>query len=150
MRPPQIRGTTNSGDTNEFRKQRRKTIKTTANISFSIASGLFGSIILAVFLSGVISAGKTADIMPLIIGFNGAVSGYKAVDLLKGSLRHLKTVGTIAGTAAGVLAWPVLNIVSFYAAGLFILTAGDLATFTAVSGMTGYLGSFTAVRYFQL
>lgn len=132
------------------REQRRETIRTATNISFSIASGLFGSIILAVFLSGVISAGKTADIMPLIIGFNGAVSGYKAVDLLKGNLAHLKTVGTIAGTAAGVLAWPVLNIVSFYVAGLFILTAGDLATFTVVSGMTGYLGSFTAVRYFQL
>jgi len=132
------------------RKKRRETIRTATNISFSIASGLFGSIILAVFLSGVISANKTADLMPLIIAFNGAVSGYKAVDLLKGSLHRLKTIGTIAGTVAGVLTWPVLNTISFYAAGFFILTAGDLAVFTGLSCLTGYLGSFTAVRYFQL
>ncbi len=134
----------------EFESERRDSIRTTAGISFSIASGLFGSIILAVFLAGVISAGKTADIMPLVIGFNGALSGYKTVNLLKEDITRLKLTGTLAGAAAGFLAWPVLNLVSFYAAGFFILTVPDLAIYTITSGFTGYLGAFTATRYFHL
>jgi hypothetical protein len=125
----------------------------------SIFVGVGGSLILAVFCSMFIALDKILFIMPLFIAFNGALTGYKLVEVLKNRIINIPVFSFVLGVGGGAITFVAVNFVVPFAVSNFAvplmgndfsLSFLDLFIYMGVSGMTGYLGAKLAVRYFNL
>jgi len=120
----------------------------------SIFIGVGGSMILAVFCSTFIAMEKILFILPLFIGFNGAMTGYRLVEVLKTRILNVSLFSFVLGVGTGALTFAAVNLAINFAGPImgdtFFLDIYDLFIYMAVSGITSYLGAKLAVRYFNL
>ena len=119
----------------------------------AIVIGVGGSLVLALFCSTFIALDKILFILPLFIGFNGAMTGYKLVEVLKTRIVNVFVFSSVLGAGAGALTFVAVNIALKFAGpfmGKYSLNMFDLFVYMAVSGLTSYLGAKLAVRYFNL
>ncbi|MCD4675541.1 MAG: hypothetical protein K8S18_06025 [Desulfobacula sp.] len=120
----------------------------------SIFIGVGGSLILAVFCSTFIAIDKILFILPVFIAFNGAMTGYRLVEVLKTSIMNIPVFSFVLGVGTGAFTFVAVNFTINFA-GLFMrnampLNITDLFIYMAVSGITSYLGAKLAVRYLNL
>ena len=120
----------------------------------SIFIGVGGSMILAVFCSTFIAMDKILFILPVFIAFNGAMTGYRMVEVLKTRIMNIPLFSFVLGVGGGALTFVAVNFAMNYAGSFmgntFLLNISDLFIYMAVSGITSYLGAKLAVRYFNL
>ncbi len=122
----------------------------------SIFVGAGGSLILAAFCSTFIEIDKILFIMPLFIAFNGAMTGFRLVEVLKNEIRNVPLFSFVLGSGCGALTFVAVNFAgsfmknSFLPNGILLLNISDLIIYVVVSGVTSYLGAKLAVRYFNL
>ena len=120
----------------------------------SIFIGVGGSLILAVFCSTFIVTDKILFILPLFIAFNGAMTGYRLVEVLKDRIMNIPLFSFVLGVGTGALTFVAVNFaISFvgpFMGNTVLLNITDLFIYMAVSGITSYLGAKLAVRYFNL
>ncbi len=120
----------------------------------SIFIGVGGSLILAVFCSTFIAIEKILFIIPLFIGFNGALTGYRLVEALKNRIVNISLFSFVMGIGGGALTFISVNFAirftELLVVNAFLLKMSDLFIYMAVSGITSYLGAKLAVRYFNL
>ena len=110
--------------------------------------------ILALFCSTFIALDKILLILPLFIGFNGAMTGYKLVEVLKTRIMNISVFSSVLGAGAGALTFVAVNLALKFAGpfmgNAYSLNIFDLFVYMGVSGLTSYLGAKLAVRYFNL
>lgn len=120
----------------------------------AIAIGVGGSLILALFCSTFIALDKILFILPVFIGFNGAMTGYKLVEVLKTRIMNISVFSWVLGVGAGALTFVAVNFalkfVGPFMGTAYSLNIYDLFVYMGVSGLTSYLGAKLAVRYFNL
>jgi len=120
----------------------------------SIFIGVGGSLILAVFCSTFIVTDKILFILPLFIAFNGAMTGYRLVEVLKDRIMNIPLFSFVLGVGTGALTFVAvnfaINFVGPFMGNTVLLNIIDLFIYMAVSGITSYLGAKLAVRYFNL
>jgi hypothetical protein len=116
----------------------------------SIFIGVGGSLILAVFCSTFIETDKILFIMPLFIAFNGAMTGYRLVEVLKNTIMNVPVFSFVLGIGCGALTFVAVNFAGSFIKDMFLLNLYDLLIYMVVSGITSYLGAKLAVRYFNL
>jgi hypothetical protein len=116
----------------------------------SIFIGVGGSLILAVFCSTFIQIDKILFVMPVFIGFNGAMTGYRLVEVLKNKIINIPVFSFVLGIGGGALTFIALNFAGSFTREAFSLNIYDLLIYMGVSGITSYLGAKLAVRYFNL
>ena len=116
----------------------------------SIFIGVGGSLILAVFCSTFIAIDKILFIMPIFIAFNGAMTGYRLVEVMKKKIMNISVFSFVLGVGGGALTFVALNLVGQYVSNPFSLNIYDLFIYMTISGITSYLGAKLAVRYFNL
>jgi len=116
--------------------------------------GVGGSLVLAVFCSTFIVIEKILFVLPLFIGFNGAITGYRLVEVLKERISNIPLFSVVLGVGTGALTFAAINLAMNFAGSymesIFFLNSYDLFIYMAVSGVTSYLGAKLAVRYFNL
>ncbi len=92
--------------------------------------------------------------MPVFIAFNGAMTGYRLVEVLKTRISNVPLFSFVLGVGTGALTFVAVNFVMNFTGPFmgngFFLTIYDLFLYMAVSGITSYLGAKLAVRYFNL
>jgi hypothetical protein len=116
----------------------------------SVFGGVGGSLILAVFCSTFIATGKILFIMPFFIAFNGAMTGYRLVEVFKSKIESVPVFSFVLGMGGGAATFAIINFAGSFVPESFSLGIYDLAIYMAVSGITSYLGAKLAVRYFNL
>lgn len=128
----------------------------------SIFIGVGGSLVLAIFCSTFLDLEKVLFIMPMFIAFNGAMTGYKLVEVLKNQIKNIPVFSLVLGIGCGALTFVIINCAgSFIKSGDLLnngflyhdgllLNINDLLIYMTVSGVTSYLGAKLAVRYFNL
>ncbi|MDA3790316.1 MAG: hypothetical protein PF503_17715 [Desulfobacula sp.] len=116
----------------------------------SIFIGVGGSLILAVFCSTFIAIDKILFLLPIFIAFNGAMTGYRLVEVLKNRIKNIPVFSFVLGVGGGALTFVALNFAGSFMENGFSLNIYDLFIYMAVSGITSYLGAKLAVRYFNL
>jgi hypothetical protein len=116
----------------------------------SIFIGVGGSLILAVFCSTFIAIDKILFLLPIFIAFNGAMTGYRLVEMLKNRIMNVSLFSFVLGVGMGALTFVALNFAGSFMGNGFSLNIYDLFIYMAVSGITSYLGAKLAVRYFNL
>jgi hypothetical protein len=116
----------------------------------SILMGVGGSLLLAVFCSSFLAIEKVLFILPLFIGFNGAVTGYRLVEVMKNSISNVSLFSFVLGIGGGALTFVAVNFAVSFIGNWFLLNLYDLVVYMAVSGITSYLGARLAAKYFNL
>lgn len=126
----------------------------------SMGIGVGGSLILALFCTTFLPVHKVLALMPVLLGVNGLLSGYRILDHLKGRIRRIHLFPAVMGLGEGAAVFLAMNFAGNTLAGnTFSLTiAGtpsllngwDLLLYLSVSGVTSYLGARLAARYFNL
>ncbi len=106
--------------------------------------------ILAVFCSTFIAIDKILFLLPIFIAFNGAMTGYRLVEVLKNRIKNIPVFSFVLGVGGGALTFVALNFAGSFMENGFSLNIYDLFIYMAVSGITSYLGAKLAVRYFNL
>jgi hypothetical protein len=124
----------------------------------SLFIGVGGSMILAVFCSTFIAMDKIVFILPVFIAFNGAMTGYRLVEVLKTRIMNIPLFSFVLGVGGGALTFLAVNFtINFtmhstwsFMGNTVVLNITDLFIYMTVSGITSYLGAKLAVRYFNL
>jgi len=124
----------------------------------SIFIGVGGSMILAIFCSTFIAMDKILFILPVFIAFNGAMTGYRMVEVMKTRIKNIPLFSFVLGMGGGALTFVAVNFALNFAmqstwslmGNNVLLNITDLFIYMTVSGITSYLGAKLAVRYFNL
>ena len=116
----------------------------------SIGAGMGGSLILALFCSTFMTIDKILFAMPFFIAFNGAMTGYRLVEVLKQRIVSIPVFSFVLGLGGGAATFVIVNFTGSVIQNSFSLTLFDLFVYMGVSGITSYLGAKLAVRYFNL
>lgn len=119
-------------------------------IIYSIAVGVGGVAILVVFFTAPITVAPISKLMPWIVGFNGALTGYMAMEKAGQGLKYkrLWSVGVGALMVIGVCAllvfiFPTIVDVS-------TVTIKDLLVWLVVGVICSGFGGVLAVKYDNL
>ena len=64
---------------------------------YSMFIGVFGSILIVMFFTGVMSMGTIEKLLPFIIGFNAALTGFNLMTRTKDSLKYKRLWSLLAG-----------------------------------------------------
>ncbi|MCF6245748.1 MAG: hypothetical protein L3J69_00155 [Desulfobacula sp.] len=116
----------------------------------SVFAGVGGSLVLAAFCSTFITMEKILFIIPFFVAFNGAMTGYRMVEVLKEKIANVPVFSFVLGIGGGAATFSILNITGSLVKIAFSLSLFDLFIYMAISGITSYLGAKLAVRYFNL
>lgn len=117
---------------------------------YSIATGLFGTLLMAVFLSGLMPLATTLKYLPLIVGFNAAVSGYTLLDRNRKWLWHKKLAGIMTGFCVALLACISLNLLAWKMIGTGLMEAATMVLCMSIGAVFGGLGAGLAVKYHRI
>ena len=116
----------------------------------SILAGAVGSVILVIFFTGIMRASTIGFLLPVVIGFNAALTGYMVLEKTRNDFTHKRTVSIVSGIAMLLITTIILNILFFQGAGVYRVFSGDLLTLLLVAAIAGWLGGSLAVKFFKL
>jgi hypothetical protein len=88
---------------------------------YSIFIGVFGAVLLAMFFTGLMTIGTIERLLPYIIGFNAALTGYNLISRIKDRLKYKRLWSLLSGIIMVVVVVLILNIAFYYRTGGYIV-----------------------------
>lgn len=120
-------------------------------VLYSILTGLFGSLLLVLFLSGLMPLADTLTYLPWILAFNAAVAGYTLLDGAADKLKRKKLSGVGVGSVIALMTCALLNLMAWKMTGMMGLMGWpEMAGFIAVAALFGGFGAWLAVKYARI
>lgn len=119
-------------------------------VAYSILVGVFGTILLVVFLSALTDVFRAARFIPWIIAFNTAITGYSLLDKTGARLKYKQISCIGAGILNVLITYALLSLVFVYSAGEYLFSGRALALFLAIGIVCSELGALLAIKYFRL
>ena len=120
------------------------------NFFHAIFIGVFGSVLLVIFLVGMMFIGAVEKLLPFIIGFNAALTGYNLVSRTKNSLKPKRIWSLVSGIVTVIISVLILNIAFYNYTGGYIVYMTDFLFLIFIGGVFSWLGAILAIRYFKL
>lgn len=117
---------------------------------YSVLVGAIGAVILVLFLTGGQYTATIDNLLPLIIGFNTALTGYMLIEKTRKAFTRKRTVSMGAGVAVVLVATVLLNFIFVQWAGVTLIGFDNLLLLLLVGVITSGLGGSLAVKYFSL
>lgn len=115
-----------------------------------ILTGVFGSVLLVIFFTGLMSIGTIGKFLPFVIGFNTALTGYNLLRRTKNKFKYKRIWGLISGIITVVITVLILNGLFFYLSGSYIIYIIDFLFLISIGSVFSWLGAVLAIRYFHL
>lgn len=112
--------------------------------------GIFGAVLLVIFCAGLFPFGTIQKLLPFIIGFNAALTGYNLIRRTKDRLKYKRMWSIVSGIMLVIGVALMLNIACRYYTGAYFVYFGDILVLVSVAGVFSYLGAVLAIRYFKL
>ena len=112
--------------------------------------GFFGSLLLVMFFIGVMSVRTIEKLLPFIIGFNAALTGYNLIIRIKDGLKYKRILSAVSGILMVVSVVLMLNIAFYYYTGDYIVSITDFLLLAFLGGVFSFIGAILAMRYFKL
>ena len=117
---------------------------------YSVCVGALGVVILAVFFTGMLEAAAVEKLLPVIVGFNAALTAYMTVDKTRNMIARRQTLSMGAGITMVVLAAIGLNILSYKLAGYTLVGLGMFMIMLVVGIVAASLGGKLCTKYLEL
>jgi len=119
-------------------------------IAYSIFVGVFGTIILVLFLATFLHTFKVVKFIPWIIALNTIITGYSLLDKTRDQLKYKQLSSISAGIVNVIFTYVILSIMSVHLLGEYLLSRWDLIVFLIIGFICSELGALLAIRYFKL
>ncbi len=117
---------------------------------YSMFIGVFGSILIVMFFTGVMSMGTIEKLLPFIVGFNAALTGFNLMTRTKDSLKYKRLWSLLSGIILVVGVTLILNIAFYYLTGDYIVFMTDFFILAVTGGVFSWLGAILAIKYYNL
>jgi hypothetical protein len=117
---------------------------------YSICVGALGVVILAIFFAGMLEAAGVEKLLPVIVGFNAALTAFMTVEKTRNMLVRKQALSMGAGIAMVLLATVGLNILSYKWAGYSLVGVGMLMIMLVVGIIAASLGGKLCTKYLAL
>jgi len=116
----------------------------------SICVGVFGCMILVLFFTALMPVASLSTLMPWIIGFNCAVTGYMMLDKMRNRLKHKRTAAFCSGGLVVILVCGLIFFIVPSISGFFTVTVAQLMWWLFVGVIFSGLGGILAIKYLDL
>jgi hypothetical protein len=120
------------------------------NFFSAMLIGIFGTVLLVMFFAGLMTMGTIEKLLPFIIGFNAALTGYNLIRRMKDRLKYNRIWSVISGITLVVGVTLILNIAFYYLTGGYIVYMTNFLILALIGGVFSWLGTILAIRYFKL
>jgi hypothetical protein len=124
-----------------------KRYKHLVNFFSATLVGIFGSVLLVMFFISIMSVRTIEKLLPFIIGFNAALTGYNLIIRIKDGLKHKRILSAVSGIFVVVGVALMLNIAFYYYIGGYIVNMVDFLLLAFLGGVFSFLGAILAIRY---
>jgi len=117
---------------------------------YSIVIGAAGNLVLVVFIGGIASMHVVFLLLPWMVGFNAAMTGYMAAERTRLFYEVKSWLGGAAGGTSGLLTSGLIDIIGRRLTGYPLIQPGDHALLVAIGLVCGALGCWLARKYYQI
>jgi hypothetical protein len=121
-----------------------------SKVLMSILAGSIGTVILAAFLTGMSYQASIGNLLPVLIGFNAALSGYMVLEKTRKAFKYKRVAAVGTGVVMVVVTAYLLNLLFLRGAGFHLIGIGEFITLLGVGILTSLLGGILAIKYFKL
>ncbi len=122
----------------------------TGKIVYSILAGVFGTILLALFLTTFMPVYSVLKFIPWIIAFNTLLTGYSLLDKTRNLLKYKHISAVCAGISNVIISLGILALLFPYLMGEYLFSIKDYILFFIVGIICSGLGAILAIKYFKL
>ena len=113
---------------------------------YAIFIGVFGAVLLVMFFAGLMTMGTIERLLPYIIGFNAALTGYNLISKIKEHLKYKRIWSVISGIIMVGAVVLILNIAFHHFIDGYIIDMIDFLILVLIGGVFGWLGSILAIK----
>jgi hypothetical protein len=127
---------------------------------YRLMVGIVGVLILTGFFSALMAPRAVANLFPVILGFNTALTGYSLIESTRDGFRHKRLVAVAAGVLVVLVATASVNLLFWKLAGpnpggldsggWGLIGMDRLWVLLAVGIVTSWLGGALAVKFINL
>ncbi len=118
--------------------------------AYCILTGVFGTVVLVMFLTVFMDLYRVVSFIPWIIAFNTAITGYSLIEKTRNVLKYKHLSSICAGILNVIIIYFLLSIISFYLFGENLFTKWDFTLFLVIGIVCSELGALLAIKYFKL
>jgi len=118
-------------------------------VAYCILTGIFGTVVLIIFLAVFMELYRIVSFIPWIIAFNTAMTGYSLIEKTRETLKYKQISSISAGILNVIITYFILVIISFYLFDENLFTKLDFALFLVIGIVCSELGALLAIKYFK-
>ena len=122
-------------------------VKTIAN---PIIVGIIGSLVLVGFFTSLMSFDTIEKLLPYIIGFNAALTGYNLIKKTDNSLKFKRIRAISSGVLMVITTAVILNLVMLHLMGSHLIYLTDAIFLIIIGGVLSGLGAILAIKYLNM
>ena len=113
---------------------------------YAIFIGVFGAVLLVMFFAGLMTIRTIERLLPYIIGFNAALTGYNLISKIKEHLKYKRIWSVISGIIMVSAVVLILNIAFYHFINGYIVAIIGFLILVLIGGVFGWLGSILAIK----
>ena len=119
-------------------------------IAYSIIVGVLGSLLLVVFFTTLMSYGTIEKLLPWVIGFNAALTGYNMIKRTNNRINYKRISAVGSGILMVIITVVLINIIFFNLMGGYLIYINELIFLIAIGAILSGLGAILAVNVINL
>jgi len=112
--------------------------------------GSLGSLLLVVFFTTMMSYGTIEKLLPWVIGFNAALTGYNLITRTNNSLKYGRISAVGSGILMVIMSVLFINIIFFHLMGGYLIYVNEVIFFMAIGAVFSGLGAILAMNTSKL
>ncbi len=128
----------------------RNRLHLSGKFAYSIFAGVFGTILITLFLTTFLYHDEIVRIIPWLIGLNTAITGYSLLDKTRNLLKHKQAFCISAGVVNVIITYGILTLLFFYSEGEYPFNSLDFMLYLIIGIVCSELGAILAIKYFKL
>jgi len=113
---------------------------------YAIFIGVFGAVLLVMFFAGLMTIRTIERLLPYIIGFNAALTGYNLISKIREHLKYKRIWSVISGIIMVSAVVLILNIAFYHFINGYIVDIIGFLILVLIGGVFGWLGSILAIK----
>ena len=118
--------------------------------SYWVMVGSLGSLLLVVFFTTMMSYGTIEKLLPWVIGFNAALTGYNLITRTNNSLKYKQMLAVGSGILMVIMSVLFINIIFFNLMDGYLVYVNKLIFLMTIGAIFSGLGAILAIKYINL
>lgn len=118
--------------------------------AYAVFTGVCGTFILVVFLNAILNVFQVMKIVPFILAFNTAMTGYSLIDKCRERIRRKHAWVLSAGLLTAIITLGLLMTFSYYFFGENLLGSTLSLSLIIIGAVCSELGALLAAKYLKI